>query len=156
MRGMICGLALLAATPAVAAEGVVACGDFRTAWAGALAKLDLAQTAPTYAAPDAAGSEAVQGLAGIEAKFTCREGIVGHVQVRAPGDLTRLDRAAAAILVGLDREMTPEAATATIAALRAEVRPTKPAASSWGPYELTLGRALSDDADELVLDLAEN
>lgn len=156
MRGMICGLALLAVGPAAAAEGVVPCVEFRTGWAGALAKLELAQAAPTYAALDASGTEAVQGLMGIEATFTCREGIVGHLRVRASGDPARLDRAAASVLIGLDREMTREAATATIAALRAEARPTKPAASSWGPYELTLGRTMSDDADELVLDLAEN
>ena len=153
MRRTMLALALLCAPPAFAAEGVVACGEFKSAWAGALAKLDLGRP-PGYGAPNQAGTEAFQGLAGLEGSATCRDGILGRFELRGT-DEGRFARAAASVLLGLDRDMSQENAASMVAALRTEAK-AKPATSSWGPYDLTLTAPKPGAAEELILDLPEN
>lgn len=153
MRRTLLVFAILFGSPALAAEGVVGCAEFKSAWAGALAKLDLGRP-PSYGAPNQEGAEPLQGLAGFEGSAVCRDGVLGRFELRG-ADEARFARAAAAVLLGLDRDMSPENAATMIAALRTEAK-AKPATSSWGPYDLTLTAPTPGVAEELILDLPEN
>ena len=139
MRGGILALAAtlaFGAAPAVAVEGVVGCGDFRAGWARALGTLDGAHPAPTYGPAASSGAEPIGGLAGIEGGLTCRDGLLGQLELASQrGPL--LDRATAAVLMALDRDLGQTQAIAMAAALKAESESTgKEAMSGWGPYEL--------------------
>lgn len=147
---------LTIATPVVAVDGPAACGEFRTSWSGALRKLGLVPSSPEFGAPDKNGVEAVQGIAGIDGRFLCREGIVGQLGLRAAEDATKLEQAVATVLVALDDKMSVEDATSIAAALKAESQgPKKEAMSPWGPYELRWSAA-SAKGGRFVLNLPEN
>lgn len=146
----------LIASASHAAEGPSVCGEFRTSWSGALRKLGLVKASPEFGAPNKDGVEAIQGIAGVEGRFHCREGIVGLLGLRSAEDTAKLETAVASVLMGLDREMTAENAAAMAAALKAESQgPKKEGMSPWGPYELVWTPQGATGA-RFVLNLPEN
>lgn len=147
--------ALLVASAPAAAEGPVGCRDFRTNWTSALGKLGLASAAPSFGTPDKDDIQAVQGIVGIEARFACREDIVGQLGLRAVGEAAGLERAAASVLMGLDAGMSQTDALAMATALKTESQSSKKeATSAWGPYELSWNQGVG--GGQFTLNLPEN
>ena len=150
-------LAAVLAPAAASAEGVASCSEFKTGWRGAAVKLGLARSDLGFGAPDANGAEAVTKLAGIEGRVTCREGVLGRIELRSADDPAALETAVTSVLMGLDGAMDPGEARRAAATLRAEGGTgARGASSSWGPYELSWGPSAEVGRDEFVLDLAEN
>jgi hypothetical protein len=158
LRFALClGLAASAGGPVLAEQGVVGCPEFKSAWAEALAGLGVSRAPLSYGAATRDGAENVSGLRELEAAVTCRGGLLGHLELRSGGEAAPFDRAAASVLMALDRSLAPQAASAAVAALRSETRGGAQAAvGSAGPYELTLSGPPARPAHELVLDMAEN
>ncbi len=152
--------ALLPGPAGAAQDTVVDCQQFKTGWNTALKRAEPGRPDLAFEdTPGRAGEARVRSLPGIDAEVTCREGKLGHLELRqVSGDpaetARRLLATAAAVLVASDSEVAAAPAAELVAALRAEARAGHDAVSAWGPYEVTYGR--SRDRETFVLDLAEN
>ncbi len=158
-------LCLAAAGPvAAAAETIADCPEFKAGWSAALRRIEPARPELVYGPPARGpdGPERVVNLPDVEARLTCPAGKLSHIEVRqaaagaAGAALEPFLNVSAAVLLAFDHDLGPGPAAELIATMRAEATAKRAAVSSWGPYEITYGRAADGGGDEFVVDLAEN